>query len=316
MYNNDELIEQLQREMQKAGWDVKAEPQLLLAMEKGLLPDDFMVSCDGLFRREYSRDIVTTEVKENARKQAVLELHLSRAGLYDQLPEGLFFQLPQRGSRTLSATDMAADYKFNKKKEEEIRRFFLPFENDFFLHRMQVENEEATLLEGLQSGILNDYFIKFWNLPASIPRQFIIPLILLLPYAYKIAGDIKLTAECLQQLLGEEIQIRKVQAPMINADALGAPPMGEALLGVDLICGDHFWEGTPCLEIEIGPLQHSTIADYLESGDRYTLLETFNRFFIPAGIDTAIAVQVMPDKLHMTLQENDGPVLGYSSILG
>jgi len=53
---NNSLIEQLQLEMQKSGWDVKAEPQLLLALEKGLLPDDFMVSCDGLFRRTYRQN--------------------------------------------------------------------------------------------------------------------------------------------------------------------------------------------------------------------------------------------------------------------
>ena len=316
MYSNYELIEQLQLEMQKAGWDVKAEPQLLLALEKGLLPDDFMVSCDGLFRREYSRDIIQAEIKEDARKQDVLELHLSRSGLYDQLPEGLFFQLPKGSSRIMSATDMAADYKFNKKKEEEIRRFFLPFENDFFLQRMQVEKEEAMLLEGLQSGILNDYFIKFWDLPASIPKSFIIPLILLLPYAYKIAGNMSLTADCLHQLLQEEVQLHKKEGHLMNADAVGAPAIGDALLGVDLICGEQFWEGTPYISIEIGPLKQSTVADYLEGGSRYTLLETFNRFFIPAGIDTTVSIQVKTDKLDMILLENDGPVLGYSSMLG
>ncbi len=297
------MIEQLQLEIQQAGWDVKAEPQLLLALEKGLLQDDFMISCDGLFRREYSRDIALAAIKDDARKQAVLELHLSRSGLYDQLPEGLFFQLPQRSSKGMVATDMAADYKHNKKKEEEIRRFFLPFENDFFLQRMQVENEEAMLLQGLQSGILNDYFIKFWDLPLSIPKNFMIPLILLLPYAYKIAGDIALTAECLQQLLGEKVHIQQKQGSLLDAPPAGVPAMGDGLLGVDLVCGDQFWDGTPYFSIEIGPLNKSMIADYLEGGERFTLLETFNRFFIPAGIDTVLSVNVHTERFHMVLDD-------------
>src|SRR5450432_2777337 len=263
MYSNP-LIEQLQLEMQKAGWDVKAEPQLLLALEKGLLPEDFLISCDGLFRREYSRDIVSAELKEDARKQTILELHLSRGGLYDQLPEGLFFQLPQRSTRNAGAADMASDYKLNKKKEEEIRRFFLPFENDFFLQRMQIEKEEATLLEGLQSGILNDYFIKFWNLPASIPKSFVIPLILLLPYAYKIAGNIPLTEKCLQQLLREEVVIQKKEDGFLDAHSVNAPAMSDALLGIDMICGQQFWEGTPYYDIEIRPSGNESISDYLE----------------------------------------------------
>ena len=316
MSNNYQLIEQLQLEMKKAGWDVKAEPQLLLALERGLLPEDFMVSCDGLFRREYSRDIVEVSITEDAGKQEILELHLSRSGLYDQLPEGLFFQLQKRNAKTINALDMAADYKFNKKKEEEIRRFFLPFEHDFFLQRMEVEKEEAMLLEGLQSGILNDYFIKFWDLPSSIPKSFIIPLILLLPYAYKIAGNIALTASCLQQLLQEEVKMQQKQSPLTDAKSAGAPALGEAQLGVDMISGLQFWDGTPYIDVEIGPLKNSHIADYLPGGSRYVLLETFNRFFIPAGIDTAVSVKVRPERLNMVMREKDGPVLGYSSILG
>jgi Type VI secretion, TssG len=316
MNDNYTFIQQLQLEMKKAGWDVKAEPQLLLALEKGLLPDDFMVSCDGLFKREYSRDIIATELKEDAGKQGVLELHLSRSGLYDQLPEGLFFQSVQKGARNTTAADMASDYKFNRKKEEEIRRFFLPFEHDFFLQRMQAEKEEAMLLEGLQSGILNDYFIKFWDLPPSIPKTFIVPLILLLPYAYKIAGDSLLTAQCLQQLLQEEVTLQKKQGNLLDAQSVGAPPLGNAQLGVDMICGQQFWDGTPYIDIEIGPLKKSNIADYLEGGKRFVLLETFNRFFIPAGVDTHISVKVKTEKLNMVLDEKNAPVLGYSSILG
>ncbi len=316
MNSNYQLIEQLQLEIEKAGWDVKAESQLLLALEKGLLPEDFMVSCDGLFRREYSRDIVEAGVTEDANKQAILELHLSRSGLYDQLPEGLFFQLQKRNTRTMNALDMATDYKLNKKKEEEIRRFFLPFEHDFFLQRMDVEKEEAMLLEGLQSGILNDYFIKFWNLPLSIPKSFIIPLILLLPYAYKVAGNIALTATCLQELLQEKVTMQQKQAPLTDAQSVGAPALGEAQLGVDMISGLQFWDGTPYIDIEIGPLKSSHIADYLQGGSRYVLLETFNRFFIPAGVDTVVSVKVKPEKLNMVMREKDGPVLGYSSILG
>jgi hypothetical protein len=313
MYSN-QLLEQLQLEMQNAGWDVKAEPQLLLALEKGMLPDDFLVSCDGLFRREYSRDVISAELKEDAHKHALLELHLSRSGLYDQLPEGLFFQAAQRGSGK-GAADMVSDYKYNKKKEEEIRRFFLPFENDFFLQRIQVEKEEAMLLEGLKSGILNDYFIKFWDLPSSIPKTFVIPFILLLPYAYKIAGNIALTSECLQQLLREEVAIQQKQENITDAYSVETPLLGDAQLGVDMICGAQFWEGTPYLDVQVGPLKRSNIADYLEGGNRYVLLETFNRFFIPAGVDTIVSVKVQPARINMVLAENDGPVLGYSTIL-
>lgn len=207
--DNYELIELLQMEMRKAACDAKAEPQLVMALDKGLSFEDFMVSCDSLFYREYNKDIVFSEIKEDARKVSVLQLHLTRSGIYDHLPEGLFFQPGQTGSKHTSAAEMAVDHRLNKQKEKEIRRFFMPFENDLFWQRIQLETEETRLLEGLKSGILNDYFMKFWGLSASIPKQFIVPLILLLPYANKIAGDLSYTAQCLEQLLQETVQIKK-----------------------------------------------------------------------------------------------------------
>ncbi len=192
--------------MKELGCDAKAETQLCLPWKKGLSPDDFMVCCDHLFMREYQQGSDKAEIKEDARKASFLELHLSRSGIYDQLPEGFFFQHREQKQRTLAAADMAADHKENKRKEAEIRRFFLPFENDFFWQRLQLEQEEGRLLEGLQSGILNNYFVEFWNIPNSIPRKFITPLMLLLPYAHRIAGNLSLTAECLAQLLGKKFR--------------------------------------------------------------------------------------------------------------
>ena len=314
MFSNVELLEKLQANILQAAWDVKAEPQLLLAMEQGLLPDDFIINSNGLFRREYSRDIIAADIREDIVHRELLELRLSRPGLYDQLPEGLFFQSAQRSNRSAGAGDMAADYKYNKKKEEEIRRFFLPFENDFFLQRLQIEQQEAMLLEGLQSGILNDYFIRFWDLPASIPKAFIVPLILLLPYAYKIAGDLALTADCLQQLLQEEVTIHTRASAPVEAPGL-SPVMGDGLLGVDLVCGNRFWDGTPLIEIKIGPLQNSLIADYLEAGNRHILMETFTRFFIPAGVDSTLQIEIQPERMNMVLEPFDAPVLGYSTLL-
>src|ERR1700743_2907662 len=181
--DNNSFLMTLQREIRRTPCDLRAEPQLALALGRGLSPDEWMVSCDNLFCREYSRDVLFTELKEDAARNPLLLIHLTRGGIYDQLPEGLFFQ-PNGPSRSATAADMALDYKHNKKKEEEIRRFFLPLEHDFFWQRVQIELEEARLLEGWQTGMLDDYFVQFWGLSPAIPHAFILPLILLLPHAY------------------------------------------------------------------------------------------------------------------------------------
>ena len=314
--SNFQLIDLVQQELQNSMCDIKAEAQLLMASEKGLRPDDYLVSCSKRFIREYSKDVIFSELKEFAGNKTVLQVQLSRSGIYDQLPEGIFFHTPQRAGRNITVADMATDYKINKKKEEEIRRFFQPFENDFFLQRLSLEQQETLLLEGLQSGILNEYFIRFWNLPASIPKAFIAPFILLLPHASKIAGDFNLTAESLAQILKEEVNIKRANPCPTDASAIGAVALGEGQLGLDMVCGENFMEDTPDVEIEIGPLKYSHVTDYLEGGGRYALIEAFNRFFIPAGVDTLVTIKVVNEKQHMIIEKNFEPVLGYTSFLG
>lgn len=311
--NEQQLIEKLQKEMQEAPVDIRAEVQMQLAKEKGLLPGQFMVSCNSHFRREYSRDIVGSEIREDTGRQSMLEIFLSRTGIYDQLPEALFFQASS--NRRASLSDLTAEYKENKKKEAAIRKFFQPVEHDFFLLRMSMEEEETALLKGLQSGILHEYFIRFWDLPAGIPRSLLAPLILLLPHAYKIAGDPELMAESLEQILKEQVQIKRRNTYYTDAAGILPPALGEGTLGLDTVCGTAFLEETPVFDIEVGPLLRSQVQEYLEGGGRALLLETFNRFFIPAGVDTVINVLVAPEKRHMILAREAQPVLGYSTYL-
>lgn len=312
---NYDLLEKVQQEINASVCDIKAEAQLLQAMDKGLRAEDFMVACNHLFRRGYGHDVVDAEIMDN-KKQLYVQLSLSRSGIYDHLPEGLFFQLPQYGNKIVTVADMAADYKENKKKEEEIRKFFLPYENDFFLQRMNLEKQENELMNGVRSGMMTAYFNRFWNLPEAIPQSFKSSLAILLPYASKIAGNTKLTATCLYNLLHEDVYIEYKPCFCEEAEpSAEIPVLGETQLGIDMVAGNSFLEGDHFVEIVIGPLLHSRVTDYLEGGDRYVLMQTFNSFFIPAGVDVTITVKPPVEKMHMILEGEEGSVLGYTTIL-
>src|SRR5687767_514588 len=149
-----EVLEQLYRKLTDNDTDAKAEVPLALLMASGVREPDFIISCDSYFCREYNRDIMFAELREDAGKKEYLQLHLTRAGLYDQLPEGLFFQHSNSFHQSFLAKDMAAEFKVNKQKEQEVRRFFAPIENEYFLQRIQMEKEEMRLLDEFQPGRL------------------------------------------------------------------------------------------------------------------------------------------------------------------
>ncbi|MFD3000319.1 type VI secretion system baseplate subunit TssG [Pontibacter toksunensis] len=311
----DAFITQLQQEIKSNFSDIKAESLLAIATASGLTEDDFMIASDSLFSRAYSRDVLFSALEEDASKRIFLQLHLSRSGLYDALPEGVFHQ-PTKSSRSVAnAATMAADHKMNKQKEREIRRFFMPFENAFFEQRMQLEIEETQLLEGLQSGILNEYFIKFWGVSPAIPPSLISPLIELLPYVHKIAGNLKITAQCLEKILQEKVSTQKVPVPATMAAPDYIFKLGGGQLGLDMVIGDQFKEDSPLVEFIIGPLQNSQIKDYLEGGNKDEFLKVFYSFFIPVEAEVITRIEVAKENESMVLAIEEEPVLGYSSVL-
>ena len=119
--------------------DVRAEVLLAQVMESGLRQKDFSTQANAFFYRTYVHDLHKASINDQNSYSVFLALQLSRPGLYDALPEGIFFQADATTKKVKSAEEMAEDYRINKKKEIEVRKFFAPFENDFFLQTIKNE---------------------------------------------------------------------------------------------------------------------------------------------------------------------------------
>jgi hypothetical protein len=83
-----ESLENLRAEMSHLDCDVKAETLVAIANKEEALSNRLLVSVDRGFVREFSKDVFSTELKEGVSKLPVLNVHLSRKGLYDYLQEG------------------------------------------------------------------------------------------------------------------------------------------------------------------------------------------------------------------------------------
>lgn len=300
------------RLLKASGSDIKTESLLACCMQNGLVAEDFMVASTGFFYREHSKDVLALKLAEDAGRKNYLQIRLTRSSIYDQLPEGLFYQSAGYPAGT-GAAEMAAEYGVNKQREQATRQFFEPIDNDFFLQRIELEKWENDMLAGLQSEVLCDYFIRFWNLPENIPLRYLLPLIQLLPHAHRVAGNLDQTAQCLDYILQEKVWLRRVEAFACHVPAERQPMLQEQRLGVDAVMGEQFADDDMLIACSIGPLHHSQVNDYLQGGDKEVFLQTFFRFFMPvhALVETSIEVA---DK-HMVICHGKEPVLGYSSSL-
>lgn len=295
--------------------DIRAEVLLAQCIESGLVQKEFSAQSDGFFYRTYVHDLYQTNIDDQQAHRQFLSLHLSRSGLYDALPEGLFFQAEAGGRRAKTADEMAEEYRQNKTKEKEIRKFFAPFENEFFLHTLQNEKIESNLLQGLRSGWLKEYFIDFWGLPPDIPVNAALVMVMFLPYVHIIAGDLKATAAVLQKIINEPVKI-DLKYDYDNAGYSDYNILGLFTLGNELVCGKSFREQFPVVTVSIGPLQKTKGYQYVNGGNYFSLLQVFYNYFIPANAEvrTVILLKSKAEKLVLNKNE-DAPLLGISSVI-
>jgi hypothetical protein len=308
--------EEISEAINQAQTDIKAEALLASFLANGQLDvNEFITWHESSFKRKFSKDVNQAKLLESIQNKNWLQVNLARNGLYDILPEGLFFQPGESIQRTDGVPEMVQQYRHDQQEEKEIRLFFQPFEHEFFLHRVRNEQEESSLLKGLHSGMLDDYFIEFWNLPATISHQQALALILLMPYAHMIAGDMELMPVCLEKILDEQVKAVIKPAALQHAKEQ-SNILGSFIVGNNLVCGEMFDEDYPLVEFKIGPLKHSSEHDYLPGGKYYSLLEAYVRYFIPAEAEVIITIVLSKaDVNSKKLKEGIEPVLGISAVL-
>ena len=297
--------------------DIKAEVIAAEIIENRIGASEIVVIPDGSFRRKFSKDVTGAEIIRSNNGQEIIGLHVSRDGLYDSLPEAIFHS--QSDQPLFSGHEMAKLSKKQKKEEKEARRFMLPFENELFYHRIQIELEERKILYHFSENLFNDIYPQFWRLERSLPEKLVSRLVLILHSAHKIIGKPDLTARCLGIILEEEVSVtvtRKATPSEILTDVNGqkSPGLGTTGLGVDFVCGNYSSGSDPVMEFMIGPLSNSRIEDYLENGSYSKFLTCFYSFFVPVEMDAVTIIQVSEMQQQFTLNDDlSDVILGFNA---
>lgn len=309
-----DTLEHIRDEILKLNHDVRAEVIVaqVLGRERENLP--LIVHTDGFFYRKFSKDVTGAVIGDAAELKEILHLHLSRSGLYDLLPEGLFFKQQGAGRTPRNAAEMAEEYKANKNQENQIRKFFSPLENEFFFHRYKNFVAETSLMNGLGNRYLSQHFIKFWKLPEDINPGMALRMILLFPYIHEFTGDAGLMAGSLQTILNEDVTCELV-SETAQQTGLQFNILSNFELGNELICGNDYEEEVFCYVFTIQNLAYSSAQDYLGGGRLYSTLQTFYRFFVPAGATVRTEIRVLKTKENMHIGIGEEATLGIATVL-
>ncbi len=242
-----------------------------------------------------------------------LQLRLSRIGLYDLLPEGLFHQ-SSPGNRQHSAAEMAAASKLDKKKKIQSVNSFNPGAPVLpATHTTGSSRRKITGRDRWQYAERLFFFRLATSQSASCQsRRHAGFAACRMLAGSPVTSD--LMQDCLEILLHEQVRISTYRPGTSFADTEPAG-LGSAMLGNDLVCGQSFDEDYPCLLYTHRPIAAYITGIVYSRGEQELLLQVFDNFFAPVDADIRIDLEIDPAKAVIRLSGEESPILGYSTTL-
>lgn len=308
---NNKSLENLVEEIENILDDIRAE---IIANEliehNEISADEISISNQGQFSRAFRNDILGAVIQDdNYVRHDYIKLLLSRDSMYDALPEGFIHSLNENNADK-SVRQMIKEHKYQKKQENEARKFFAPFEDEIFHYRTKIESVERSFLYKLNGSRPLEFFYEFWGLSQIYPAVLVSKFIQLLPYAYKIVGDIDLSCKCLSSIIEEKVHYTTNSSKEYSEENEQIN-LGENRLGVDFICGNKYMDYSMNLTIEIGPIVNNSFENYIHNGKIKKFIDCFYEHFFPMEVEpkTILILNQETEEFNFNKQ----PVLGYTT---
>ncbi len=296
--------------------DIKAEVVVSELHDNGFLPSEILTHHIGGFLRSVRKDIQEVSYPENMLPEESLEvvLELSRDGLYDGLPEGLFHQ-PSVRSRSAKRGDVMDELKKHRVEEGFARKFFAPFENEFFSLRTLLEKREKYAIQGFTTSANKKLLQRIWRVTQRLSSKQINLLMNYLPLAHLLRGDIDKLQKVIRSILGVNIDLSYTNRNyLINITEQAR--LNEMTLGIDSLLGASFNLPIPHLEIKVGPLSASDFHSFLPLGEGHLLLKLLQDFFFPAHLHTHLKLSMQRHENRLSLNDKSNiSYLGFNTYI-
>jgi Type VI secretion, TssG len=293
--------------------DIRAEVIINSLQENNdITEEEYVISKEGQFSRAYRFDVLDSRIVDyNYDSTQMLSLDLSRDSMYDMLPEGITHS-SKNDTLEKDVDVMIREYKNQKKQQRSARKFFQPFENEMFRFGVSTENFENEFLYGLNGSAAPEMFYDFWNIDRHFPPLLVSKFIRLLPFAYKIVGNILLAAHILSVLLEESVVVNDRDYQEYADESQGIS-LGETRLGLDSITGTRYDDYSRHLDIKIGPLEKSSFTDFIHDGNKKRFTEMFYEHFFPLEVEIKTIIVLPRHRQNFEFNTAEAPVLGYNT---
>lgn len=268
--------------------DYLAEVVAATLVEEGVSPDNIQIARLGSARMKVGKDIekVRMEYSPDDEINDCLRIYVNREGLYDVLPEGVFFL----GIDLLESTDIKKvvhQVRQYRKEEMEIRRFFSVFEDEIDRTLVQMQLLERRVDRKNVYPDFTNVFTAYWPVIRQLSLEQATLFMRIIPIIYKIRGNRRKITKALSLILGLPVTLSHV---LSSRKCAGIPAFGQARLGESLVIGSEFRSGGYDTCITVHNIPRNRISEFLDNGkSRCILLELIDMLF---AADTEVKIKL------------------------
>ncbi|AQG80530.1 type VI secretion system baseplate subunit TssG [Spirosoma montaniterrae] len=293
-------------------FDVRAE--VWLARQKRI----WLVRLRSLFSRPFSPDVLDssaavpgpgleTDARADELTAPVLQVDVSREGLYDMLPEGILHPPRQRRDGAQALVD---ESRRLRQEERDSRLFWQPFEQESWRQRVQIEaqeNESLTQITGPVWTELYNYLLG--EAAEGLPDLQRACLLAIWTNAHQTVGNWPRTAVYFSRFLGVPVTLQhRNQRPAESTSTNWQPArLGNTRLGFDWVLPPpSLPDDGGQIDIRIGPLSARQLPAYLPGGIARKHVAMLAGYLFPADADWHL--HVLPESNGFCL--SDDPTAG------
>ena len=243
-------------------------------------------------------------------------LQTFRQSIYDTIPEALFHP-PTLGGIGRTNEEIVEEVRIQRKREEDARKFFKPFEQEASYIEMHTLLLELMYEQKATYDQFYSLFEQAWPILRGLPEAVALSFIYVLPILHQVRGDRLWTERCLSFVTGFPVTITEnYHLQQIMPELPGFTVSG-CRLGIDSNFGGMQYDGISCWDIAVGPIPETLIPAVLPESGFIDLIELLTEHFIPSAIFTRLTIHPasQPATVLNTNSGTGSARLGYSFFL-
>lgn len=281
--------------------DFLAEVILAALIEQGVDYGDIQIVRKGEQRAGIGKDINGAELlyKPENETSEYLKVYVNRKGLFDILPEGLFFDGRQLPVEDIEA--MIQRVRANRMQEKKIRKFFSLYENEIDQAKVEMQLLERRVDN---KNIYPDFagiFTTYWPLVQLLSLPQATMFMKMVPILHRIRGHERNIGKAMTLILGLPVRIEPVT---IVQNGRHAGKLGTMRIGENLVIGSCYRDGLYDAVIVIGNIPQERIPEFLEGGKSRKIVDELTDMLFPADMKVEVRLKGVCTKVRLSDRNN------------